>query len=67
MGNHNTFFLTFLSVYDRRGHSVTTVRFRAEHDFEYPADELGANHTDIELAVWNADGRTKLISKVRML
>ena len=42
------------------------MRFRAEHDFKYPADELGANHTDIELAVWNADGRTKLISKVRM-
>ena len=43
-----------------RGHSVTTVRFRAEHDFEYPsAAELGPNHTDVELALWNADGRTK--------
>ena len=46
-----------------RGHSVTTVRFRAEHDFEYPsAAELGPNHTDIELALWNPDGRISLHS-----
>ena len=46
-----------------RGHSVTTVRFRAEHDFEYPsAAELGPNHTDIELALWNADGRISVYS-----
>ena len=38
---------------------MTTLRFKAEHDFRYPTDELGDNHTDIELALWNADGRTK--------
>ena len=38
------------------------MRFRAEHDFEYPAAELGSNHTDIELALWNADGRISLNS-----
>ena len=39
------------------------MRFRAEHDFEYPsAAELGPNHTDIELALWNADGRNSVYS-----
>ena len=44
-----------------RGHAVTTIIYKAEHNFEWP--DLGENHTLVELALDNSRGDIKLFSK----
>ena len=45
----------------KRGHTVTTIIYKAEHNFKWP--DLGGNHTLVELALDNSDGEIQLFSK----
>ena len=64
-GSHPIHLLPITKELLRRGHSVTTVRFRESFDYGSFLRDLGENHTYIELAIDNEDGKVPWVSKVQ--
>ena len=63
-GSHPIHLLPVTKELLERGNSVTTVRFKEAFDYGIFLQDLGENHTYIELAINNADGQVPWTSKV---